>query len=156
MGGPNLPPCQNGSTLTSDHGRAWPTTMSEWICTYIWPWEDLPTTMWEWICTYIWPWEDPPTTMSKGLHTYIWTWEDPPSTMSEGIMDSSLPLGRNLDLENTKLVPEVFKLHPSHWLSQHISYLSIRHNILELHCSSLHHFPDIVIFDLQLDATCIY
>ena len=27
---------------------------------------------------------------------------------------------------------------------------------LELHCSSLHHIPDIVIFDLQLDATCIY
>ena len=35
-------------------------------------------------------------------------------TMLEGhIMDSSLPLGRNLDLENTKLLPEVFKLHSS-------------------------------------------
>ena len=34
-----------------------------------------------------------------------------PLTMSEGLMDSSLPLGRNLDLENTKLLPEVLKLH---------------------------------------------
>ena len=38
-----------------------------------------------------------------------------PITMSEGIMDSSLPLGRNLDLENTKLLPEVLKLHYGHF-----------------------------------------
>ena len=74
-----------------------------------------------------------------------------PLTMSEGlIMDSSLPLGRNLDLENTKLLPEVLKLHPSQWISQHINYLFIRRNILELHFCSLHHIPDIVILDLGM------
>ena len=36
-----------------------------------------------------------------------------PLTMSEWIMDSSLPFGGNLDLENTKLLPEVLKLHSS-------------------------------------------
>ena len=34
-----------------------------------------------------------------------------PLTMSEWLMDSSLPLGRNLDLENTKLLSEVLKIH---------------------------------------------
>ena len=73
-----------------------------------------------------------------------------PLTMSEGnITESSLPIGRNLDLENTKLLPEVFKIHPSQWLRQHISYLFVCHNILERHYSSLHHIPDIVIFDLD-------
>ena len=38
-----------------------------------------------------------------------------PLTMSEGlIMESSLPLGRNLNLENTKLLLEVIKLHYGH------------------------------------------
>ena len=74
-----------------------------------------------------------------------------PLTMSEGLsMDISLPLGRNLNLENTKLLPEVLKLHPSQWLSQHISYLFVHHNIMDLHCSSLHHIPDIVILDLDM------
>ena len=74
-----------------------------------------------------------------------------PLTMLEGLsMDSSLPLGSNLDQENTKLLPEVFKLHPSQWLSQHISHLFVRRNILEPHCSSLHHILDIVIFDLDM------
>ena len=37
-----------------------------------------------------------------------------PLTMLEGLnTDTSLPLGRNINLENTKLLPEVFKLHPS-------------------------------------------
>ena len=36
-----------------------------------------------------------------------------PFTMTEWLTDSSLPLGRDLDLENTKLLPEVLKLHPS-------------------------------------------
>ena len=40
-----------------------------------------------------------------------------PVTMSEWIMDSSLTLGRNLNLENTKILPEVLKLHSSQWLS---------------------------------------
>ena len=34
-----------------------------------------------------------------------------PLTMSEWLMDSSLPLGRNLNLENTKLLPKLIKLH---------------------------------------------
>ena len=38
-----------------------------------------------------------------------------PLTMSKWLMDSSLPLGRNLDLENTKLLPEVLKLHSGHF-----------------------------------------
>ena len=67
-----------------------------------------------------------------------------PLTMSEGLMESSLPLGRNLDLENTKLLLEVLKLHSGQWLHQHISYLFLRHNILELHCSPLHHIPDML------------
>ena len=73
-----------------------------------------------------------------------------PTTMSEGITNYSLPLGRNLDLENTKILPEVLKIHLSQCLSQHVSYLFIRCNILELHCSSLHHIPEIVIFDLDM------
>ena len=73
-----------------------------------------------------------------------------PLTMSEWLMDSSLPFGGNLDLENTKLLLEVFKLHSGQWLCQHISYLCVRRNILELHCSSLHHILDIVIFDLDM------
>ena len=73
-----------------------------------------------------------PLTMSQLLHL---TMEGTnPLTMSERhITDTSLPLGRNLDLENTKLLPEVLKLHPSQWLSQHISYLFVCRNILELH-----------------------
>ena len=53
-----------------------------------------------------------------------------PLTMSEGLIDSSIPLGRNLKLENTKLLPEVLKLHFGQWLNQHISYMFIHRNIL--------------------------
>ena len=70
--------------------------------------------------------------------------------MSERHMGSSLPLGRNIDLENTKLLLELLKLHSGQWLGQHISFLLVRRNILELHCSSLHHIPDIVIFYLDM------
>ena len=73
-----------------------------------------------------------------------------PLTMSEWLWVSSFPLGGNLDLENTKLIPEVFKLFPSQWLCQHIIYLFICRNILELHYSLLHHIPDIVILDLYM------
>ena len=73
-----------------------------------------------------------------------------PLTMSEWLTDSSLPLGRDLDLENTKLLPELLKLHSSQCLHPHISYLLVCHKILELHCSSLHHIPNIVIFDLDV------
>ena len=66
---------------------------------------------------------------------------------SELLWDTTLSLGGNLDMENTKLLPKVLKLHFGQWLGQHTSYLLIYHNILELHYSSLHHIPDIVIFD---------
>ena len=83
------------------------------------------------------------------LHLYL-TMEGTNPTMSERISDSSPPLGGNLDLENTKLLPEVLKLHSCKWIGQHINYLFICHNILELQLSSLHHIPDIVIFDLDM------
>ena len=73
-----------------------------------------------------------------------------PLTVTEWLKYSSLPLVRNLDMENTKLLPEVFKLHSGQWLCQHISYLFIFRNILELYCSSLHHIPDIVILNLDM------
>ena len=73
-----------------------------------------------------------------------------PLTMSEWLWVSSLSLGGNLDLENTKLLPEVLKLQPSQWLRQYISYLFLRRNILELHYSSLNHIPDIVVLDLDM------
>ena len=73
-----------------------------------------------------------------------------PLTMLEGLMDSSLPLGRNLNMENTKFLPEVLKLHSGQWLGQHISYMFVCRNILELHYSSLHHIPNIVEVDLNV------
>ena len=69
---------------------------------------------------------------------------------SKWLPNSSLPLGRDLDLENTKLLLEVLKLHSGQWLHQHISYLIVCHNILDLHCSPLYHIPDIVILDLDM------
>ena len=65
---------------------------------------------------------------------------------SEWIWDSSLSLGGSLNLENTKSLSEVLELQPS----QNISYLFLRRNIHELHCSSLHHILDIVILDLDM------
>ena len=56
-----------------------------------------------------------------------------PLTMSEWIWVSSFPLGGKLDLENTKLLPEVLKLHSSQWLPQYIIYMFVHRNILELH-----------------------
>ena len=38
-----------------------------------------------------------------------------PTTILEGLMNSSLPLGRNLDMENTKPLPEVLKFHYGHF-----------------------------------------
>ena len=70
--------------------------------------------------------------------------------MLEWLTESSLPFWGNLDMENMKLLPEVLKLHSSQWLHQHIIYLFLHCNILELHCSSLHHILDIVIFDLDM------
>ena len=73
-----------------------------------------------------------------------------PLTMSEWPWDSSLSLRGNLYLENTKLLPEVLEIHSSQWLHQHINYLFLHRNILELHYSPLHHIPDIVILDLDV------
>ena len=39
-----------------------------------------------------------------------------PLIMSEGFTDSSLSLGRNLDLENTKLLPKLLKIHFGQWI----------------------------------------
>ena len=53
-----------------------------------------------------------PLTMWEGHINYILNMEGTnPVTMLEGLTDSSLPLGRNLDLENTKILHEVLKLH---------------------------------------------
>ena len=68
-----------------------------------------------------------------------------PLTMSEWLMDSSLPFGGNLDLENTKILPEVLKIHSGQWLHQHISHMIVCRNILEFH-----HIPDIVILYLDM------
>ena len=65
-------------------------------------------------------------------------------------MDSSLPFGGNLDMENTNIIPEVLKIHSSQWIYQHINYLFVHRNILKLHLSFLHHIHDIVIFDLDM------
>ena len=78
------------------------------------------------------------------------TMEGTNPTVSEGLSDSSIPFGGNLDLENTKLPPEVLKLHLSQWLRQDITYIFLHHNILELHYSPLYHIPDIVILDLDM------
>ena len=66
------------------------------------------------------------------------------------LSDLSAPLRGNLDLKNTKLLPEVLKLHSGQWLGSHISYMLIRRNILDLQCSSLHHIPDIGVLDLDM------
>ena len=73
-----------------------------------------------------------------------------PLTMSKWLWVSSLSLGGNLDLENTKILPKVLELHPNQWIRQYISYMFLRRNILELHFSLLHHIPKIVILDLDM------
>ena len=40
-----------------------------------------------------------------------------PITMTKWLTDSSLPFGGKLDLEKTKLLPEVIKLHSSNFLA---------------------------------------
>ena len=47
--------------------------------------------------------------MAQPLHLTME--ETNPLTMSEWITDSSLSLGGNLDMENTKLLPKVLKIH---------------------------------------------
>ena len=89
--------------------------------------------------------------VGRAQHLYLTMEGTNPLTILERLStDTSLPLGRNLDLENTKLLPKVLKLHPRQWISQHISYLFVRCNILELYCPSLHHIPYILILDLDM------
>ena len=79
--------------------------------------------------------------MAQNLHlTYL----------SEWLWDSSISLGGNLYLENTKILLEVLKLHPIQWLHQHISYPFLCQTILELYCYPLYHIPNIVILDLDM------
>ena len=54
------------------------------------------------------------------------------------------------NLHNSKLVPEVLKLHSRQRLGQYIGYMLVCRNIVELHWSYLHHIPDIVISDLDV------
>ena len=75
-----------------------------------------PTVMLEWLNTHIWHGRNQSShhdRMAQPLHLNMEGTN--PLTMSEWLMDSSLPLGGNLDLENTKLLPEVLKLHFSHF-----------------------------------------
>ena len=54
--------------------------------------------------------------MSEGPQQLNLTMEGTnPLTISEGLTESSLPLGRNPYLENTKLLLEVIKPHSSHF-----------------------------------------
>ena len=73
-----------------------------------------------------------------------------PTTMSERLLDSSLPLGRKLDMMNTKLLYQVLKLHSRKSIGQNIGYLLLCCHVLDLHYSSLHHIPDIVELDLNV------
>ena len=54
--------------------------------------------------------------VKKVQHLLLTMGRTNPTTMSERFIDSSLPLGRNLDLENTKI--EVLKLHSNHFYNR--------------------------------------
>jgi hypothetical protein len=64
--------------------------------------------------------------------------------------NSSIPLTRDILLYHTKLLFEVHKLQFQHRLSQHVNYLLICSDILELHCSPLYHISDIMVPDLDV------
>ena len=63
---------------------------------------------WIWISTLIYDMEG-----TESSHHDIMAQPLYLTCLSEWIWDSSLSLGGNLDLENTKLLPEVLKPHPS-------------------------------------------
>ena len=84
------------TTLTFDHVGTNPTVISKWLNTHIWHGRNQSSHH---------------DRMAQALDL---TMEGTnPLTMSECLMDSSLPLGGNLDLENTKLLLEVLKIHSS-------------------------------------------
>ena len=91
------------TTLISDHVGTNPIVISEWLSTHIRHGRNQSSHH---------------DRMVQALHLTIEGTN--PLTMSEWLTDSSLPLGRNLDLENTKLLPEVLKLHFGQWLHEHI------------------------------------
>jgi hypothetical protein len=64
--------------------------------------------------------------------------------------NSSLPVIREVLLDHTKLVSEVHKLHFRQRLGQHVSYLLICSDILELHCSTMYHISDVMVLDLDV------
>ena len=49
--------------------------------------------------------------VERALHLHLTMGGTNPTSMLEGMSDSLLPFGGNLDMENTKLLPEVLKLH---------------------------------------------
>jgi hypothetical protein len=63
---------------------------------------------------------------------------------------STLPLREGHILHHTKIVSEVYKLHPRQRLDENVSNLLICGYVRELYCSLLHHVSDEVIFDLNV------
>ena len=68
----------------------------------------------------------------------------------EDHMDSSLPHVMDTDLNNSKLVLDILKLHPHKRLGQYIDYFIFHPSVLELHYSFLHIISDIVILDIDV------
>ena len=131
---------QNDHALIYDHIRTHFTIIWEWPSVSLifpgnWPGTSIPrmeialisdhvgtnpTVILEWISTHIWHGRNQSSHHDRMVQPLYLTMEGTnPLTMLEWLStDTSLPLGRNLDLENTKLLPEVLKLHPSQWLCQ--------------------------------------
>ena len=55
-----------------------------------------------------------------------------------------------IDMHNSKLVPEVLELQYFQIFGHNIDCLLVHFHILELHCFSLHHIPNIVVLDLNV------
>ena len=117
-------PFHKGSTLTSDHDMN-TTTMSEGLSTYILPWDEHINHVRKALHLYLIMWDEHIPQSHQNGFVLIYDHGMNISTMSERLTDSSLPFGGNLDLENTKLLPEGFKLHSAQWLCQCISYLFV-------------------------------
>ena len=60
------------------------------------------------------------------------------------------PLSREVLMNNTKIVSEVFKLHSRQRLSQHIYNMLIYAHILELYSSLLHHVTNVEVQDFYV------